>query len=312
MRENLLIEMNSNFYNQESVCEQIFQSLGTTYHVCTPENHPIIFNSKAAMQSGMTVTAICARKFDTLKFITFELMNNHMHFAVAGPKDVLIEFFTYLKPSLCRAIPELDGQLSNLRFSFHEINSLENLRNVIAYINRSGAMVDSNHSPFSYPWGANRFFFNPEAQFRFETQKIRLTLRECRNITHSRKFDDIADVYIVDGYASPMSFCDIKLGERLFRNARHHFHKISRHIESYDQIARTIGENVCYTDEDLFSAACSLSKKNYDVLYPSLLNSSQKMELAQTLHHNYNAGIKQLQRMLKVEQSVLTALLGRK
>ena len=38
----------------------------------------------------------------------------------------------------------------------------------------------------------------------------------------------------------------------------------------------------------------------------------QKLELAKTLHHDYNAGIKQLQRMLKVEQSILTALLGRK
>ena len=312
VRENRFIEMNDNFYNQETMCEQLFQSLGTVYHICTPENHPIIFNTPTAMQIGMTITAICARKFPSLKFITFELMNNHMHTAAAGPENILMDYFTCLTVALCRSIPELEGQLTSLKFSFHEINSLENLRNVIAYINRNGAMVDSSCSPFSYLWGANRFFFNPEAQVRHAMQKTRLTLRECRNITRSRKFDDIADVYMVDGYASPMSFCDIGLGEKLFRSARHYFHKVSRHIESYDQIARLIGENVYYTDEDLFSAACALTKKIYNTPHPSQLTSSQKLKLAQTLHHDYNAGIKQLQRMLKVDQSVLTALLGSK
>ena len=133
---------------------------------------------------------------------------------------------------------------------------------------------------------------------------------DIRTVTQSRQYDDLKDVYEVDGYASPMSFCAISLGEDLFRSARHYFSKVSRHIESYDQIAKMIGESIYYTDDDLFQVVCTLSKKKYDCKIPTLLPQAAKVEIAKIIRSEYNANNKQIQRMLKIDQSVLLALFG--
>ena len=96
----------------------------------------------------------------------------------------------------------------------------------------------------------------------------------------------------------------------LFRDARHYFTKISKHIESYDEIAKMIGEQIYYTDDDLFSIVCSLASKKYDCKVPSQLQKNEKMELAIILHREYNAGIKQIQRMLKIDAAILSAFFG--
>jgi hypothetical protein len=184
------------------------------------------------------------------------------------------------------------------------------MRNAIAYVNRNGSVVDRHVCPYSYPWGANKYFFNPEAKRRYEEQRRKITTREKREMAQSHKFDNSDRLYILDGYICPLSFCAISDGENLFRDTRHYFSKISRHIESYDEIAKLIGEQIYYTDDDLFSVLCTLSQKHYNCKIPSQLKSEEKVAMAKLLHKEYNANVKQLQRMLKIDAAVLTALFG--
>ena len=258
--------------------------------------------------TGMNLVGIAVKAHPKIKILTFELMSNHMHQIIAGCKDVVESFFICLKTLIARCLPESD--MSGFNMHLHEIKTLENLRNAIAYANRNGSVIDPDVCPYTYPWGANRYYFNPEAKARYEEQKRKASNSFIRERSSSRKFDDIKDLYLVDGYTSPMSFCAISDGEYLFRDARHYFTKVSRNIESYDEIARMIGEQIYYTDDDLFSAACTMAAKQYDCKIPSQLPKNQKIELAKILHREYNAGVKQLQRMLKIDQDVLTALLG--
>ena len=66
----------------------------------------------------------------------------------------------------------------------------------------------------------------------------------------------------------------------MFRDARHYFTKVSRHIESYDEIAKLIGEQIYYTDDDLFSIACALSLQKFNCRIPSQLSGKEKINLA--------------------------------
>lgn len=170
--------------------------------------------------------------------------------------------------------------------------------------------MNENHSPYSYPWGANRFYFNPESVARHQSPEKFLRIKECRTITHSRKYDGIGPIPLVDGYASPLHFCDISTGERAFRDARHYFYKISKNIESYEEIARMIGENIFYTDNDIFQLVCSMSLNEYNCRSPHLLPRDGKIKLAKILYYDYNATMKQIQRMLKIDQMTLKSLFG--
>ena len=71
-----------------------------------------------------------------------------------------------------------------------------------------------------------------------------------------------------------------------------------------------IGEQIYYTDDDLFSIACTLSAKEYDCKTPSQLPKDDKIKLARHLIKEYNAGSKQIQRMLKIDAAIMTALFG--
>ena len=300
------------FYDTENLCLHYFNKFQNVYHLCTPENHPIIFHDQKELKIGMNLVGILAKSYKEIKLITFELMNNHLHMIISGMPDIIREFFEALRKMLERLLSH-DGanvDLSGFEMHLHEITTLENLRNAIAYANRNGSVIDRHVCPYTYPWGANRYFFNTEAKSRYESLKRRATCRDRREMTLSHKYDTVDEIYMMDGYVCPLSFCSILEGECLFRDARHYFTKISRHVESYDEIARLIGEQIYYTDDDLFSIVCNLSIKKYNCKIPSQLQKNEKLELAKILNMEYNAGVKQIQRMLKIDIAVLTALFG--
>ena len=308
------IEMNNraNYYDIEKLCQHFFDKLGSVYHLCTPENHPIIFRNSEDFKRGMTLLGIAAIYHKKVRFITFELMNNHIHIIIEGKEYDITEFFECFKRLLYKCL-HTDGvrpDLNGFTMKLHQINNLENIRNAIAYANRNGSVVDRHVCPFTYPWGSNRYFFNTESKTRYEEQKSIMKMRQKREITQSRKYDKTEDLYLVDGYVCPLSFCHVEYGEHMFRDARHYFAKVSRHIESYDEIAKMIGEQIYYTDDDLFSIACTLSAKEYDCKTPSQLPKDDKIKLARHLIKEYNAGSKQIQRMLKIDAAIMTALFG--
>jgi hypothetical protein len=260
----------------------------------------------------MSILGLVASYHKDVKIITFELMNNHAHIIATGTIESITNLFNGYKKLLTKCLNhnEHAPDLDKFNMHLHRINSLENMRNAIAYVNRNGSVVDRHVCPYSYHWGANKYFFNPEAKSRYQEKKRKITTREKRNIAQSHKFDNSDRLYVLDGYICPLSFCAISDGENLFRDTRHYFSKISRHIESYDEIAKLIGEQIYYTDDDLFSVLCTLSQKHYNCKIPSQLKSEEKVAMAKLLHKEYNANVKQLQRMLKIDAAVLTALFG--
>jgi len=259
---------------------------------------------------AMNILGICVGLFPGLRVLTFEIMSNHIHIVVAGDEKMIREMFACFLKYLSRYFKSINNPVSLKEFNLKlfQVQSLENLRNVIAYNNRNGAKVNPDTTPMSYPWGANKFFFLPEARMRYFEQRQPTSVVWRRSICHSRIAEDARKIYLIDGYASPLSFCNIELAESLFRDARHYFNKVSRHIESYDDIAKMIGEQVSYTDDDLFSVVLQLCRSDYDVASPALLSKDDKIALAKRLRLDFNASNKQIARMLKLSLDVLDAL----
>lgn len=300
----------SSYYEKEALCEARFQELGECYHLWTPENHEIIFTCKDDFKTGMTLFGISARLHANVTILTFELMSNHIHVAASGNKDSLNLLFNTFKGLILRWLKSGGRTVSLEKFNAgtRQLMTLEDLRNVIVYDNRNGFIVSQEHTPFSYPWGANRYYFSPDSCRLAEQEHKPFSLRERRLVSHSR-IADVADGLLqFDGYASPLSFCNIHTGEKLFRNATHYFNRLSKSIESNASIAKEIGESVWYTDDELYSIMRKISKETYGVVSPATIAPNDRILLAKTLHYEFNASAKQLQRMLKLDPLVLKAL----
>ena len=280
------------------------------YHLYTPENHPVIFTCRRDFKAGMSLIAICAMMFPEITILTFELMSNHIHIALYGPEQSAYAFFNMFRIFLGRWLRK-SGQpsdLSNFKCNLKPLESPDSVRNVISYSNRNGFLVHPDTTPFTYPWGANAYFFNPEIKKRYEMESSPMTMTYRRKVTHSRKADKIYGLRMLDGYACPLSFCDIGQAEKLYRNAAGYFYEISRNIESLRTLANEIGERIFYNDDELFRVVCQIGNDRYGQNKPSLLPAQAKLDLARTMHYDYNATRKQIARILKLDIEIINQM----
>ena len=295
----------------ESKCSLYFNDFQPFWHLWTPENHPVFLPDRDAFKAAMSILAICARLVPEVKIITFQLMTNHLHITIAGHREDVMRLFLLFRRYLDRYLKARDlvVELSFGKVEPRPLESLQELRNVITYNNRNGYVVSPDETPFTYPWGANSYYFNYQAKARYRESGQILNREGRRYLIHSHDADNLpGPIVTVDGYACPMDFCYIELGENVFRCASHYFREVSRNIESQKQIAREIGESFFYTDDELFGVVRLLCQEKYDGQKAALLPVSTKQELALLLHNEYNAGNKQIQRMLRLDASVVSAL----
>ena len=219
-------------------------------------------------------------------------------------------FFELFKKRLIRYFRELREPRDFSLFVADPIaiESLESLRNQIAYTNRNNYVIDPDQTPFSFPYGANAYYFNPFAKSMSGKKFGDMSDRAKMRLLHSKKIDYPGSFIVLDGMILPMSFCDIYLGERFFRDARHYMHKITRDVESYKELAELLGDLEYYTDDELVGIVYSICRKNYGQERPSLLSVNQRNELARTLHYEYKADNAKISRLLQLPRRVVDAM----
>lgn len=140
------------FARLENLCQSRFVEAGTCFHVCSQENYPVLFHNEEEFKAAMNIVAFAAFLFPDVRIFTFEIMANHFHFALSGEKPMIDRFLKVFVSKLA-SHPALTGSLRDLRnmsFAIHPIDNIDNLRNVIAYINRNGPVVNPNESVSSH------------------------------------------------------------------------------------------------------------------------------------------------------------------
>lgn len=298
------------YQERERQCATTFLQLGPCYHLSTSEDFEIIFRTDEDFKAAMTLLAICAMAFPDIIILTFELMTNHLHILFAGDrsrgKELFDMFILYLGRYLKGKKYTVD--LSSWVYDPRLIEDLEDVRNVIAYDNRNGYVVNPSHTPFSYPWGANGYFFNPFAKSLSSLSKEVLTVRMLRSMFHTHDLDSYSGQKIIDGYVTPMAFCRIAVAERLFRDAWQYFSKVAKDVENYRELAKQTGERFFYTDTELFSVVSSWCRDKYDSASPALLPKDAKLEIARKMHYDYNSSNKQIARILRIDISAVDSL----
>lgn len=303
-----VLTMEVNRFRKEDECELIFRNSGKIFNANTPENHPIVFSTLEDFKAGMSILAVCAKMFPVVKIYAFQLMNNHLHLIIGGNEQSILEFFSYFVERLQKYFAGL-RDLGAFKLKLFPINDLSYLRNAIVYVNRNGFVVNNNVTPFSYPWGSSQYFFQSLAVRYSRLAGKSIGITALRALIHSRDCDMFKNLMVVDGYISPLEFCDIVAAERFFRDAKQYFYYISRKVESYSEIAKSIGEAIFYNDNDLYAAAVNIARDNFGSHDLRTLPAAAKLELAKRLHYDYNASAKQLQRLLSVDAELLAAII---
>lgn len=300
----------NNFHDKEALCRAAFAELGTVYHFWTPENFEIFIRSEDDFKSAMNIIGIYARQFPDIRILTFEVMTNHLHFCSACDKSRFNAFFDQIRNAMRKHFRKCGYTNDWSAFQIKErlLSSLEDVRNVIIYDNRNGYIVNPEYSPFSYPWGANKYFFNPDTcKYAYDNMR-KMTIGQIRESASTRLLDYSDSPGMVDGYSCPLAFCRIDISERLFRDSSHYFYRLGKNIEANKEIAAELGESVFYTDDELFSAVSSVCRSKHGTGNPSAISSSAKIEIARMMRFDYNASDKQICRILHVSPQIISQM----
>ena len=259
----------------------------------------------------MTLVAMCAYDCPDIQIITFELMSNHVHFVMCGSREGVLDFFALFKKRLIRYFSSAGKRVDLSHFECNEpitIETLESLRNQIGYTNRNNFVVDPDQTPFTYPYGANSYFFNGVFKARKDLIFSDLTARAKRELLHTKQVAYPDNYIIVNGYISPASYCRLDIGEGVFRDARHYFNKLAKNLESYKVIASALGDTIYYTDDELIDALYSLSRTKYGGQRITSLAKNDKMDVARLLHFDYNADNRKIARLVNMDPAILDAM----
>ena len=284
------------FAEKERICEGIFISNGPYWHIYTDGTKmQNIFCCEKDFKTGMWCLAAALHLCEDVHLLTFELMGNHVHIILAGLREACIKTFDLFVARLQKAFPKRERAIdwSQFKMEILPIESLQALRNEIIYANRNAFVANPDYTPTSYPWGGGCTYFCPWIQHLKISSFGELPILTQRGI---------------DSMPFIPSFCDITLGESMFRDARSYFNSLTRNAEAFSQIASRLKDSIFLTDEELYSVICSYISKEYSVKTPSQLSAQQKIDTARHLHFHYNATNQQLRRMLRLDLSILEEL----
>ena len=296
------------FSEKERICEMAFDADGPFWHIYTDgTNMQNIFCSEEDFKGGMWCLAASLFLCKDVQLITFELMGNHVHLILAGAKEDCIRAFDLFKEMLKKAFPKRLRAIdwSKFQMDILPIESLQALRNEIIYTNRNAYVANPAYTPDSYPWGGGCAYFSPWLQHLTTTPLGELPILTQRALLHTKKIAPFTDLREVDSMPFIPSFCNIKLGESMFRDARSYFNSLTRNAEAFSQIAARLKDVIFLTDEELYSVICSHINKEYSVKTPAQLSAQQKIDTARHMHFGYNSSNQQLRRMLRMDMAIL-------
>lgn len=294
---------------REFSCEQSFICLGHVYHLYTSENHPSFLLKDEDFIKAMNIFGlVCANWRKHVRVLTFQLMSNHFHIIACGQPEDLKEMLRLYKLALTRSLES--EHVALLEFNLTQISSLDYARKCIAYVNRNGYLVSHDWIPMTYPWGANRFYFNNELKSFHIKSGNTPTIRDIRLLTKSRKYDSVRGALMVQGTISPVSYCDVAAGEKLFRDTRQYFQTITKNVEGLGEIAAQIGETAFLTDAELFRVLTRILAEEFHSEKVSELDGPSRIAVAKKLRYSCNASNKQLCRLLNLPSSSVSALFG--
>lgn len=290
------------YVESERLCESTFLKSGKWWHLYTPGNlTSLIFTSDDAYRFAMNLMARCAADFPALIIAAFEIMSNHLHLVLCGDKGMIHDFFHTYRRRLARFLSG-KGQVripSQFQMEIKPIEDLKALRNTIVYVNRNGYVVNPGHTPFSYPWGTGAYYFNT---FPTTGKLSELTDKEIRRMFQSRNPCLSEETAVRDGYVIPSTYCAIRLGMAMFRDAHQYFFMVSKNVESYQEIAVELNDDEYLTDTELFSQIFQYVRSSYGCESLKDITSSQKLDLARKLRRDYRSSNGQIRRILGLTQ----------
>lgn len=280
------------------------------YHVCSLGlEKNLLFSDDQDFVTGVNDIAISLLKFD-IKLICYCLMSNHFHFILYGEKQVCCDFANEYKRrcGIRLRINKMEvNALHNLIITVNELDNIEYLENAIAYVLRNPLAAKIIIMPYHYQWSSADLYFRGPSQSKGDLIN-NLPERKRYRILKTRI--DLPSHYMVDdkGMILPECFVDKELTERIFRHPSRLMLLLAKRIESDIEQKFGVAERISFSDSELKSLVNELIHNEFGAFGLSGLTAQQKIELCHMMRKNFNASIKQISRIARIDSDIVATL----
>ncbi|MBQ8421327.1 MAG: hypothetical protein IJX11_03605 [Bacteroidales bacterium] len=261
-----------------------------------------IFKTRKDFILGMNDIAICVLGFD-VRILCFCLMSNHFHFVLYGTSEVCRLFSEEYKRRCAMRMRRAAGEVQGMRTVDVQVNlisSREYLENVVTYVLRNPIAAGIKVLPNHYRWSSADLYFRGEFQ---ETGERLNDLSDRKRFRIMRSRVQVPDNYIVDadGMVLPSCYVDSSTMEDLFRHPSRLLMLLAKRVENDVELQLGIAEQIGMTDQDILTQMPVLIRKEFGKDSIEQLSMEQRIRLCVLLKRNYNAGIKQIARITRLE-----------
>lgn len=291
------------FQEAEFQCNESFRNNGPFWHLCTDGNsQQIIFTCDEDFCAAMNAMAIVLAT-DAVKLVAFILMNNHLHWIIAGKELDCREVFRKFTKRMRRYFAQKGRPdvLNDFECEMVGITDVAQMRTEIAYVHRNLYVVRADVLPYTYRWSSGYLYFNRMVDGVELMPFSKVSYAAKREMFQGRIVELPGNYKWVGDHIPAVSFVDYKLGESFFRNAAEYFIKISKIQEDHCLLVQKYGESQVLNYEEGYSVASSLGKSLFGNHVPSALSQIQKNEVARKLRYDYKMGNKQIAAILKMD-----------
>jgi hypothetical protein len=289
------------FYTQ-TAAEKAFQESPPIFHLYTKplETDSLFYSEKErGIPQNYIAIATCEAGCTLL---AFSIMTNHFHFILMGEYMQIVGFYDRFL-QLLRSYFSRHGRSlepGSLERGITSIDSLNQLRTEIAYVIRNAFVVNPDVNVFADPWSSGHLYFNPMLE-KGGVPASALKGRALREFTKSRGTLEIDPrIHVKDGVAQAWSFVDYRKVESFYDSARQFVNSVLKNVEAQVETALRYGENPSLSDEEMWPLVFRLCRVQYQADKPSLLNETDKKNLAVLLKNQYHSSNKQLARLTKL------------
>lgn len=279
------------------------------WHVCTEGlKQGVIFKERKDFVFGMNGIPVCALKHRIL-VLAFCLMDNHVHFIVAGEEQDCRKFvFSYRRR--LSVLADMEG----VDVCIKAIGDMEYLRMAIGYVLRNPMDAGGKELPFYYEWGSGALYFRGDVSVPFRSWNSQSVAdmgpKKMRVLLKSNFI--LPDYYMVspEGVVLPENYVRADIVERVFGLPVRFIYSVLRNDAVEMELAGEVLRKVRYTDSELAGSVIGLCRQKFRAESPESLAMEDRCRLAGLLRKRYGIGVKQISRLTGVNPELLSRIFG--
>ena len=283
------------------------------YHVCTDgQESPLLMRDKEDYQTARTYLAIASWKTG-VELIVYCIMSNHIHALILCKDRKMAEQFIRLFKRLfsfhLRNRYGIKKALHGICDSIILIDSIQYLRNCIAYVLRNSICAKVCPRIEDYRWSSYSCYFNKNELHThvstIKAREIRVRFKTRENLSKSPFYVD------ENGDILDSSFIRQDIVEKAFQNSGRFFlYALGTCNDAKLEYEMACKPLMRVNDTEMATSAEELARSQFNGKSLAELNTKEKCSMIKKLFFNNKSSVPQLSRILGLSRSLISQILS--